>query len=440
MKRHADTLIQAPAQGVSRRQMVSGLAALSAAGLAPLAHAQFQVEVRGVGLTQRPFAVAAFEGRQGAPVDVDQIVIADLERSGLFRHVMVNGEVLNESTRPDLAPWKAFGVDALVTGSVRQMPDGRWDVRYRLWDVVQGQDLGGVSFPVEAGDLRLAAHKVSDSIYEKLTGDPGIFSTRIAYVTQVSKRFSLWVADADGQNAQVALASPEPIISPTWSPDGTRLAYVSFESQKPVIYVHTVATGKRQLVANFKGSNSAPAWSPDGQRLVATLTLAGHSQIYSVNLSTNTPERLTDSVSIDTEPVWSKDGQYLYFVSDRGGSPQIYRMAAVGGAASRVTYTGNYNVSPDISPDGKTLVYVSRVNGAFRLHAMDLETGAVRALTRTSADESPSFSANGRMIMYATRIEGQEALMTTTADGRIRSRLAGAVGDIREPAWGPFRQ
>lgn len=415
---------------------------MSAVGLvawAPQAQAQFQVEVRGVGLTQRPFAVAAFAGRESSETQVDQIVVADLERSGLFRHVVVNGEALDENKRPELAPWRALGVDALVTGSVNKLADGRWDVRYRLWDVVQGEDLGGVSFPVAANDLRLAAHKVADSVYEKLTGDPGVFSTRIAYVTKRGQRYALWVADADGQNAQAALNSPEPIISPTWSPDGRRLAYVSFESRKPVIYAHTIATGERQLVANFRGSNSAPAWSPDGKRLVATLTLAGHSQIYSVDLATNQPERLTDSISIDTEPVWSKDGQYLYFVSDRGGSPQIYRMSVFGGAPKRVTFSGGYNVSPDISPDGKTLVYVSRVDGAFRVHAMDLESGAVRALTNTSADESPSFAANGKLIIYATRVEGQEALMTTTLDGRIRSRLAGSSGDIREPAWGPFR-
>ena len=441
MELFTDTLPLANPPQLSRRKLVGAVAAIGAGGIGAPAFAQFQVDVRGVGLTQRPFTVASFQGREGAPAAVDQIVIADLERSGLFRHVVVNGEVLNENTRPDLMPWRALGVDALVTGSVNRLPDGRWDVRYRLWDVVKAEDLGGVSFPVAERDIRLAAHKVADSVYEKLTGDAGVFSTRIAYVTQARKRFSLWVADADGQNAQVALSSPEPIISPTWSPNGTQLAYVSFESKKPVIYVHAIATGERQMVANFKGSNSAPAWSPDGKRLVATLTLAGHSQIYSVDLATNKPERLTDSVSIDTEPVWSKDGQFLYFVSDRGGSPQIYRMSALGGAPKRVTFTGNYNVSPDISPDGKTLVYVSRVEGgAFRLHALDLDTGVVRVLTRTSADESPSFAANGRMIMYATRIEGQEALMTTTVDGRIRSRLAGSVGDIREPAWGPFRQ
>lgn len=425
--------------GWSRRKALGALGVCASAAWPGWANAQFKVDVRGVGLTQRPFAVAAFGGRELAQVQVDQIVVADLERSGLFRHVVINGESLDENKRPDLAPWRALGVDALVTGSLHKLVDGRWDVRYRLWDVVKGEDLGGVSFPVAANDLRLAAHRVADSVYEKLTGDRGVFATRIAYVTKRAQRYALWVADADGQNAQAALNSPEPIISPTWSPDGRRLAYVSFESRKPVIYAHTVATGERQLVANFRGSNSAPAWAPDGKRLVATLTLAGHSQIYSVDLTTNQPDRLSDSVSIDTEPVWTRDGQFLYFVSDRGGTPQIYRMSAFGGAPKRVTFSGDYNVSPDVSPDGKTLVYVSRVNGAYRVHAMDLETSAVRALTNTAADESPSFAANGRLIIYATRVEGQDALMTTTVDGRIRSRLAGADGDIREPAWGPFR-
>ncbi|MDP2251867.1 MAG: Tol-Pal system beta propeller repeat protein TolB, partial [Hydrogenophaga sp.] len=366
------------------------------------------------------------------------IVRADLERSGQFRFVDPIAGGLDETSRPDLGPWRERRTDSLLTGSVTKLADGRFDVRFRLWDVVRGQDLGGLSYPVGAQDLRLAAHRVADFIYEKITGEKGVFSTRIAYVTKTAQRHNLWVADADGENARAALTSPEPIISPSWAPGGAQLAYVSFEARKPVIYAHDVASGKRRLLANFKGSNSAPSWSPDGRSVVATLSLSGSAQVYAMDANGGEPRRLSQSASIDTEPVFSPDGKSIYFVSDRGGSPQVYRMGAQGGNAQRLTFTGNYNISPAPSPDGRWLAFISRVNGAFRLHVMELASGTVTALTESSADESPSFAPNSRMIIYATRDKGQEALMTTTVDGRIKTRLAGAQGDIREPEWGPF--
>lgn len=400
--------------------------------------AQFRIEVSGVGLTQMPIAVATFRGEAQAPQKIGSIVKADLERSGIFRAVDTTGVTLDESARPDLAVWKQKGADSLVTGSVTPLADGRFDVRLRLWDVVRGQDLGGQSFAVSASDLRLSAHRISDFVYEKLTGEKGIFSTRIAYVTKAGQRFTLWVADADGENAQSALASPEPIISPAWSPNGAQLAYVSFESRKPVIYTHDVASGKRRLLANFRGSNSAPAWSPDGMQIVATLSRDGGSQLYTIDANGGEPKRLTQSSSIDTEPAFSPDGKFIYFVSDRGGAPQIYRMVASAGNIERVTFSGNYNISPALSPDGKYLAYVSRVGGAFKLQLMELSGGTVTQITDTSADESPSFAPNSRLIVYATQQQGKEALMTTTLDGKIKTRLAGANGDIREPDWGPF--
>lgn len=418
---------------------------LSAAGAITLmawplrdAHAQFRVEVSGVGLTQFPFSIVNFRGNDAASQNIAAIVRADLERSGQFRFVEPAAANLDETTRPDLSAWRGKGADSLVVGSVSRLADGRFDVRFRLWDLVLGQDLGGLSYPVAASDLRLAAHRIADQVYEKITGDKGVFSTRIAYVSKAGPSYSLWVADADGENARAALSSPEPIISPSWAPGGSQLAYVSFEARKPVIYAHDVSTGKRRLLANFRGSNSAPAWSPDGKQLVATLSISGNAQIYAVGADGGEPRRLTQTESIDTEPVFSADGKSIYFVSDRGGSPQIYRMGAQGGNAQRITFSGNYNISPSISPDGRHLAFISRVNGAFRLHVMELASGEVTALTDTSADESPSFSPNGRMIIYATRDKGQESLMTTSLDGRIKTRLAGAQGDIREPEWGPF--
>jgi TolB protein len=419
-----------------RRACVAGLLAAPMVG----AMAQFRVEVTGVGLTQLPIAVAPFRGDAQAPQKIAAIVQADLERSGQFRAIDAAGSSLDETSRPDMTPWRQKTADSLATGSVSRLADGRYDVRFRLWDVVRGQDLGGQSYAVTAGDLRLAAHKIADYIYEKLTGDKGVFSTRIAYVTKAGPRYNLWVADADGENAQSALSSAEPIISPAWSANGQQIAYVSFESRKPVVYVHDVSSGKRRLIANFRGSNSAPAWAPDGRTLAVTLSRDGGSQLYTIDANGGEPRRLTQSSGIDTEPIYSPDGRYIYFVSDRGGAPQIYRMSPSGGNPERVTFTGSYNISPAVSPDGRWLAYISRINGAFKLQVMELGSNNVQSITDTTADESPSFAPNGRLIVYATRQGGQEALMTTTIDGKIKARLAGKGGDIREPDWGPFQR
>lgn len=412
-------------------------AALMASGAVP-ALAQFRVEVSGIGRTQVPIALPAFKGEAQSTQKISAIVRADLERSGMFRAVETNQAAADETTRLEVSVWRQLGADAVAAGSVTPLADGRFDVRVRLWDVVRAQDLGGQSHVVSAGDLRLAAHRVADFLFEKLTGEKGVFATRIAYVTKAGQRYNLWVADSDGENAQSALASPEPIISPSWSPTASQLAYVSFESRKPVIYAHDVATGRRRLLANFRGSNSAPAWSPDGRQLVATLSRDGGSQLYVIDVNGGEPRRLTQSASIDTEPTFSADGKRIYFVSDRGGAPQIYRMAPTGGNAERVTFAGNYNISPALSPDGRWMAYISRVGGAFKLHVMDLASGSSSAITDTSADENPSFSPNSRLILYATQQQGREALMTTTLDGKIKARLTGAGGDIREPDWAPF--
>jgi TolB protein len=406
------------------------------------AWAQFRVEVSGVGLTQVPVAIATFRGEDLATQKISAIVQADLERSGQFRGVDTAGFALDETSRPEFSAWRKKNADALLTGSVTRLADGRFDVRMHLWDVVRGQDLGTLSKAAVQADLRLAAHEIADYVYEKLTGDKGIFSTRLSYVTKKGSSFNLWVADADGEGPQSAFASSEPIISPSWSPDGRFLAYVSFESHKPTVHVHEVASGKRRMVANFKGSNSAPAWSPDGKTLALTLSRDGGSQLNLLDLSSagSEPRRIVQSSSIDTEPVFTADGKTIYFVSDRGGSPQIYRVSVSGGTPERVTFGGSYNISPALSPDGRWLAYISRVSGAFKLHVMELASGTTNAITDSNADERPSFSPNGRMLIYATQQQGKEALMTTTLDGKIKARLAGQTGDIREPNWGPFQK
>jgi TolB protein len=406
-------------------------------GILP-AQAQFRVDVSGVGLTQVPVSIASFKGEAASSQKISAIVSADLARSGQFRMIEAGNDAMDENTQPDMSAFRQKAVDAMAAGSVTRLADGRFDVRFRLWDVVKGANLGGASHVVTAPNLRLAAHKVSDYIYEKLTGEKGIFSTKIAYITKAGTRHTLWVADADGENAITALASAEPIISPSWSPNGSQLAYVSFEQRKPEIWVHEVATGKRRLLASFKGSNSAPSWSPDGRTLALTLTRDGNAQVYALSTSGGEPTRLSRSEGIETEATYSADGKSIYFVSDRGGSPQVYRMSASGGSSARVTFSGNYNISPSLSPDGRWLAYISRVGGGYKLYVMDLASGTANAVSDTTADEKPSFAANSKLIVYATKFQGREALMTTTVDGRVKAKLGGVPGDIREPAWGPL--
>ena len=340
-----------------------------------------------------------------------------------------------------MAEWRARGIDALVGGSVARLADGSFDVRYKLWDIVRGEELLGQSKVVVPADLRLAAHRIADEIHQALTGERGVNATRIVYVLRQGRRYTLNVADADGEAGQVALASPEPLISPAWSPDGQSLAYVSFESQKAVVWVQDVLTGQRRMLANFRGSNSAPAWSPDGREIAVALSRDGRTQLYALPAAGGDPRRLTSSSAIDTEPAWAPDGRALYFTSDRGGTPQIYRLGLGGGGGTgveRVTFSGAYNISPTVSTDGRTLGYVTRQGGDFRVAVLELEGSVVRVLTDTRDDERPSFAPNGRLLVYATRVQGRDVLMTTPLDGRIKTRLLSSGADMREPAWGPF--
>ncbi len=399
--------------------------------------AQFRFEITGIGGTQIPVAIAAFRDEEKSPVSVASIVRADLQRSGLFSIVEAPAG-FDETSRINMADWRGRGADALAAGSVTRLADGRFDVRFKLWDLVRGEELIGQSNAALPVDMRLAAHRVSDVIYQNLTGERGVFSTRIAFVTRAGGRYQLHVTDADGEGGQIALTSPDPIISPAWSPDGKDLAYVSFESQKAVVWVQNVGNGQRRMLANFRGTNSAPAWSPDGRDLALTLSRDSVAQLYLMSRDGGAPRRITNSPSIDTEPVFSPDGKSIYFVSDRGGGPQIYRMATTGGPVERVTFSGGYNISPTISPDGKLLAYVTRQGSAYRLMAQPLPNGAASPITDTGADESPSFAPNGRLLVYTNRSQGRDMLMTTTLDGRIKSRLLTTGADMREPAWGPF--
>ncbi|NSL55734.1 Tol-Pal system protein TolB [Uliginosibacterium sp. IMCC34675] len=413
--------------------------ALAGLLLSPLASAQLNVEIYGAGADRIPVAVSSFAGEglmQGGGVTA--IVRKDLELSGLFR--MIDTGATAEGLRPDLPGWRGRGADAVLVGSMSPGAGGLVDVRFSLFDAPRNTELFALKVSVNPNQARPLGHHIANKVYEKLIGQPGIFSTRIAYVEKRGQTYDLVIADFDGENQHRPVTLQEPIMSPVWSPDGRQLAFVDFHSRKPIVKVLTLETGAVKVIANYRGSNSAPAWSPDGRRLALTLTKDGQSQIYILNADGSGLRRLMSSSGIDTEANWSPDGNQIYFTSDRGGSPQIYRVNADGSGVQRMSFNGAYNVSPRISPDGKTLVYVSRNEGRFQVTMQDLATQQVQALTDSQRDESPSFAPDGRTLLYATEVGGRGVLAVTSIDGRTRYRLNNRAGDVREPAWGPFEK
>lgn len=398
-----------------------------------------------------PMAIVPFSKKPlPALEDISAIVRQDLRRSGLFSPLALNqlpeqpllGEPVN------FQRWKGSGAENLVLGSISAQSAGRYEIRFKMYDVYTRQQVLGARFIANKKHFRRVAHKISDKIYEKLTGVKGDFDTLITYVVATggrNKTYTLFVADVDGMNEKVILRSRHPIMSPAWSPNGKRLAYVSFERGRSIVYIQELRTGRRQIVARYKGINSAPRWSPDGKRLAVSLSRDGNPEIYILYINSGVKQRITRHYGIDTEPNWSPDGKKLVFTSDRGGRPQIYEIPvnARGRAGNprRLTFEGNYNARASYAPNGRQITFVNREQGAYRIAVMDLRDKNMRVLTQSTLDESPDFSPNGKSIIYATQVRGKGVLKVVPVDGVAPpQRLQVTYGDVREPAWSGFRQ
>jgi len=400
--------------------------------------------------TALPIAVVpfGFEGA-GLPPETNpgEIVRADLARSGQFR-TLPQGSIVEYPARGDeirFPTWRLLKQDYLVIGRTMDAAGGAMRIEYELFDVGRQQRMAEGAITGQRSGLRDVAHQIADIVYEKILGVRGAFWTRIAYITATGTppnlQYALMVADSDGYNPQVVVRSREALLSPKWSPDGRRIAYVSFESGNSAIYVQDLSTGARQLVSASRGINSAPAFAPDGNRLAVSLSKGGNPDIYLLDLATRKTTQLTRHFSIDTEPVWSPDGRTIYFTSDRSGKPQIYQMAASGGDATRVTFGGQYNASASLVESRGTM-RIAMVQGSgnvYRIAVLDRATNQSTLVSPGSQDEAPSFSPNGSMLLYAASEGSRGVLYAVSADGRVRQRLGLAEGDVREPAWGPFR-
>lgn len=411
------------------------------------AHAVLRVEItRGVG-GGLPISIVPFEVLKGeVDVDIAQIIADDLERSGKFEVLDRANLISSPGSAADVKyqNWRVLGQDYLIVGSVEQTSAVDYRVTFELLDVVKQKSLAAFQYQPRENQLRRSGHKIADAVIEAITGSPGAFDTHLVYVSVTERdsldfrRFHLQVSDSDGGSSETIVSQKQPLMSPSWSPDGNMIAYVSFENpRRTAIYVQDRFTGRRRILASFEGINGAPAWSPDGKKIAVTLSREGSPDLHIIDVATGRSFQLTRGPSIETEPAWTPDGKTIYFTSDRAGAPQIYRIPSEGGKVQRVTYEGNYNGSPDISPDGQLMAMVHRVGKDFRIAVMDLENNLLDVLTSGRLDESPSFSPNGEMIIYATEKGGKGVLGAVSADGAIKLHMPLSEGEVREPAWSP---
>lgn len=424
-------------------KLVTKLFIIALLGLcAPVLRAEMDIEITEGIESALPIAIVPFAQQGSAPVSISSVISHDLGGSGYFKplaeHYMPSRPTVPEAVQ--FGEWKAVGQNYIVIGQAVPA-GGEYNVQFQLFDVSDGSQLLGYRMTSSAGDLRRTAHHISDLIFEKLIGKKGVFSGRIAYITSSgqgpSRTHRLQVADADGFSPQTIATSTEPLMSPSWSPDGRRVAYVSFERKSAAIFIQTLATGQRVKVAEFPGINGAPAWSPDGSRLALTLSKDGSPDIYVLNLNSSGLLRLTRNSAIDTEPTWSPDGSTIVFTSDRGGKPQLYRVSSNGGGEKRLTFSGSYNARASFSPDGRNIAMVHGNGNDYRIAVMDVASGSINVLTSGPTDESPSFAPNGDMVLYASQRGSGGYLAAVSVDGKMQQKLVFDSNAVREPAWAP---
>ena len=423
--------------------LILALAALVFAA-APLtaAHADIVVDVNKGEVQPLPIAIPAFGGQRGA--DIAQVITANLERSGLFAPVDPKAFIehdLSVAVQPRFADWKTISAQALVNGQVT-VEGGRLRVDFRLWDIYSEQQLLGLQFTSTPENWRRVAHKISDAVYERLTGEKGYFDTRIVFVAESGGRLNrtktLAIMDQDGANPSYLTDGSYIVMSPRFSSTSQEITYMTLKPEGSAIYLFNLETARRESLGQFPGMVSAPRFSPDGGRVAFSVEHNGNSDIYVMNLKNRTSQRLTTDPGIDTSPSFSPDGSRIAFNSDRGGSPQLYVMNSDGTGVSRISFGQGRYTTPVWSPSGDFIAFTKQTGGEFHIGVMKPDGSDERLLTTSYLDESPTWAPNGRVLMFSRETPGgPPRLWTVDVTGRIL-RPAPYPGSGSDPAWSPL--